>query len=348
MRTATTAVLFLFAATGCTKPAAPLAAGANAQPAAVPADPLATPLGLANAKLVESADNPLNRAKYELGKQLFFDPRLSGTGAMACAACHLPEKAFTDGNAVSKKDDGGMNTRNSPTMHNVGYLDRLYWDGRAKTLEGNVLAAWKAQIGGKPDEASKRLAAVKEYADAFQAAFGAGPSEDTIVKALASFLRGLRSGDAAFDRWQAGDEKAVSDAAKEGYALFTGKAGCVVCHTPPLFTNKLFHNVGIGMKAEKPDVGAAGEKAFNDPARTGQFKTPTLRDVAKTGPYFHDGSVAALRDAVKLMASGGIDNPHKDPLVMDRGLSDAEIDQLVAFLETLSGNVVWTPPAVPK
>jgi cytochrome c peroxidase len=320
MRHATIAVLFFAAVAACTKQA----------PQAAPVDPLATPLGLANAKLVENADNALNVAKFALGKQLFFDPRLSGTGTMACAACHLPEKAFTDGNAVSKKDDGSMNTRNSPTMHNVGYLDRLYWDGRAKTLEGNVLAA------------------VKEYADAFQAAFGAGPSEDTIVKALSSFLRGLRSGDSAFDRWQAGDEKAVSDAAKAGYALFTGKAGCIVCHTPPLFTNKLFHNVGIGMKAEKPDVGAAGEKAFNDPARTGQFKTPTLRDVAKTAPYFHDGSVATLRDAVKLMASGGLDNPNKDPLLMNRDLSDAEIDQVVAFLETLSGNVAWTPPAVPK
>lgn len=194
MRHATIAVLFLAAVAACTKQA----------PQAAPVDPLATPLGLANAKLVENADNALNVAKFALGKQLFFDPRLSGTGTMACAACHLPEKAFTDGNAVSKKDDGSMNTRNSPTMHNVGYLDRLYWDGRAKTLEGNVLAAWKAQIGGKPEEASKRLAAVKEYADAFQAAFGAGPSEDTIVKALSSFLRGLRSGDSAFDRWQAG------------------------------------------------------------------------------------------------------------------------------------------------
>lgn len=339
MRPTSLAVLFFAAVVACSKQAP--------QPAPA-ADPLATPRGLENATLVQNADNPQSAAKFALGKQLFFDARLSGTGTMACAACHLPEKAFTDGNAVSKKDDGGMNTRNSPTMHNVGYLDRLYWDGRAKTLEGNVLAAWKAQIGGKPEEAAAKLAAVKEYADAFQAAFGAAPSEDTIVKALASFLRGLRSGDSAFDRWQAGDQTAVSDAAKKGWDLFSGKAGCMVCHTPPLFTNKLFHNVGIGMKAEKPDVGAAGEKAFNDPSKKGQFKTPTLRDVAKTGPYFHDGSVASLRDAVKLMAGGGLDNPNKDPLLVDRGLSDEEIDQLVAFLETLSGNVAWTPPAVPK
>lgn len=311
-------------------------------------DPLQPPRGLESQALVPAADNPLTREKFELGKQLFFDPRLSGSGTMSCASCHLPERAFTDGNALSKKDDGGLNTRNAPTMYNVGYLDRLYWDGRAKTLEGNVLAAWKAQMAGKPAEAAARLAAVPEYQRAFADAMGGPPSEDTIVKALASFLRALRSGDSAFDRWQAGDERAVSEAAKQGYELFRGRAGCIVCHTPPLFTDRLFHNVGIGMKAAQPDIGAAAKNAFDDPARTGAFKTPTLRDVAKTGPYFHDGSVASLREAVKLMASGGIDNPHKDPLILDRGLSDAEIDQLVAFLRTLDGNVPWTPPVVPK
>ena len=309
-------------------------------------DPLQTPKGLEKATLVVAADNPLTAAKVELGKQLFFDPRLSGTGTMSCSSCHFADQAFTDGKATAKKDDGSMNTRNSPTMHNVGYLDRLYWDGRAKTLEGNVLAAWTAQIGGKPEEAVKRLTDVAAYSTAFQGAFSAPPSEDTIVKALASFLRNLRSGDSAFDRWQAGDEKAVGAEAKAGYDLFRGKAGCVVCHTPPLFTDKIFHNVGIGMAAEKPDVGVA--KPDNDPSKTGAFKTPTLRDVAKTSPYFHDGSVASLKDAVKLMASGGLDNKHKDPLVMNRNLTDAEIDQLVAFLETLTGNGKWTAPNVPK
>lgn len=311
-------------------------------------DPLQAPRGLEAAALVTAADNPLTAAKYELGKQLFFDPRLSGTGKTSCSSCHLPEKAFTDGRAKSPKDDGTLNTRNSPTMYNVGYLDRLYWDGRAKTLEGNVLAAWKAQIGGKPEEAAKLLAAVPDYAKAFQAAFQAPPSEATIVQALASFLRGLRSGDSAYDQFAAGNKDALGEAAKKGMEVFMGKGGCVVCHTPPLFTDKLFHNVGIGMAAEKPDVGAAGEKAFNDPSKTGQFKTPTLRDVAKTGPYFHDGSTATLKEAVALMASGGLDNKHKDPLLMNRNLSAEEIDQLVAFLEALTGNVPFPPPAVPK
>ncbi len=337
MRTlATLAVLALFAA--YTSKAAPK----------TPVDPSKAPLGLEKAKLVEAADNPYSAAKYELGKQLFFDPRLSGTGAMSCSSCHFPEEAFTDKRATSKKDDGGMNTRNSPTMHNVGYLDRLYWDGRAKSLEGNVGAAWKAQIGGKPEDAAKKLAAVPAYEKAFQAAFTAPPSEANVVQALATFLRHLRSGNSAFDRFAAGDDTAISPAAKAGYELFAGKAGCNVCHQPPLFTDKLFHNVGIGMTAEKPDVGAAGKTAFDNPEKTGAFKTPTLRDVAKTAPYFHDGSVATLREAVALMCKGGIDNKHKDPMLMDRGITDAEIDQIVAFLETLTGKVEFTPPVLPQ
>ncbi len=306
------------------------------------------PRGLESATLVASADNPLTSAKAELGKQLFFDPRLSGSGSMSCSTCHLPEKAFTDGNAVSKKDDGKDNTRNSPTMFNVGYLERLYWDGRAKGLEANVGAAWKAQIGGKPEEAAKKLADVPAYAKAFQAAFGEPPSEKTVVFALASFLRALRSGDSAYDRWQADKKNALPEAAQKGHDLFMGKAGCVVCHTPPLFTDRVFHNVGIGMQAEKPDVGAASDKALNDPTKTGAFKTPTLRESAKTAPYFHDGSAKTLTEAVKFMASGGHKNPHLDPLMLDRGLTDDEVAQIVAFLETLNGKHDWTPPVVPK
>lgn len=324
-------------------------AACSSEAAQAGGDPLKTPLGLEKAVLVTAADNPLTAAKVELGKQLFFDPRLSGTGKMSCSSCHLPEKAFTDGLPLSTKDDGKVNTRNSPTMHNVGYLDRLYWDGRAKTLENNVAAAWESQIGGKPDAAAAAIAAVPAYAKAFTEAFNAPPSKDTIVKALASFLRNLRSGDSQFDRWQAGREHTVSEAAQKGFELFMGKATCAVCHTPPLFTDKIFHNIGVGMKAENPDIGAAGEKAFNDPSKKGQFKTPTLRDVAKTGPYLHDGSAKTLAEVVKIMSGGGIDNPNKDPLMaVSRMLTDEEQAQLVAFLETLTGNVTWQAPVVPK
>lgn len=311
---------------------------------------LKRPRGLEYVDLVAAPDNELTAAKAELGKQLFFDPRLSGTGTMSCAGCHDPAKAFTDGLALSTRDDGKQNTRNSPTMHNVGYYDRLYWDGRAKGLEANVLAAWKAQIAGKPAEATTRLAAVPAYQKAFQAAFGKGPDETTVVHALASFLRSLRSGDSAYDRWLAsGKKEGLSEAAQKGYELFHGpKAACMTCHTPPLFTDRLFHNTGVGMQAEQPDLGAAAENALNDASKKGAFKTPSLRDVAKTAPYFHDGHAKTLKEAVTFMASGGHENPHRDPLLLDRKLSEQEIDQLVAFLETLTGNQPWTAPTVPQ
>src|SRR5690606_3857637 len=152
-----------------------------------------------------------------------------------------------------------------------------------------------------------------------------------------------------YDRWVASDRKTgLSEAAVAGHDLFFGKAGCSICHQPPLFSDRLFHNTGVGATAEKPDIGAAADNALADPSKTGAFKTPTLRDVAKTAPYFHDGSVATLREAVQFMAAGGVDNPHKDPLLQAKDLSDAEIDQLVAFLESLTGKPSFTAPAVPK
>src|SRR5262245_17290761 len=179
----------------------PVLAACSSEAAQAGTDPLKAPLGLEQVPLVTEADNPLTAAKVELGKQLFFDPRLSGTGKMSCSSCHFPEKAFTDGQALSVKDDGTSNTRNSPTMHNVGYLKPLYWDGRAPTLEKNVEAAWKSQIGGKPDAAAAAIAAVPAYQKAFTEAFKATASQETIVKALASFLRNLRQGNPESDGW---------------------------------------------------------------------------------------------------------------------------------------------------
>lgn len=309
------------------------------------ASPLKAPLGLEAVPLPESADNPLTEAKYHLGKQLFFDPRLSKSGNMSCSSCHLPEHAFTDQRKLSPKDDGSMNSRNSPSMYNVGYQKQWYWDGRKPTLEAVVLAAWTGQCKGDATEVSSRLEAVPAYKAAFQKAFEAPASEDTIVKALASFLRGLRSGNSAYDKFAAdGTANPLSEEAAKGFNLFVGKAGCVTCHSMPLFTDMIYHNVGIGMDAENPDLG----RGKIDDTKKGAFKTPTLREVARTAPYFHDGSVATLREAVKLMASGGIDNPNKDPLLMNRNLSDAEIDQLVAFLESLNGGVPFEKPTLPK
>jgi cytochrome c peroxidase len=297
---------------------------------------------------VLNAADPWTRAKADLGAQLFFDPRLSPGAKMACVTCHPPEKAWADGQKVSAKFDGSLNTRNTPTMLNVGYLDRLYWDGRAPTLEKNVVAAWKNQMGGKPEEVAAALAAVPAYAKAFQDAFGAPPSEDTIGRALAAFLRDLRTADSAFDRAQAGDASAMTADQRAGWALFTGKAGCAGCHPAPLFSDTGLHNVGVGMDAEKPDPGAGGEKAANDPKLLGAFKTPTLRNVTRTAPYFHDGSVADLKAAVTWMAGPGHASPTLDPAMVDRKLTPAEIDQVVAFLGALESDAAgFKAPTLP-
>lgn len=311
------------------------------------AGPLGTPLGLETLTLIVPKDDPPTPEKVDLGRTLFFDPRLSPTGKMSCSTCHPPEKAWADGLKVSPKFDGTPNKYNTPSVYNVGYLEKLYWDGRAPSLEANITAAWKNQMGGKPDEVAKALAAVPGYATMFQKAFGAPPSETTIARGLAAFLRTLRSGNSPFDRWQVGKQQdAVSNDVKVGYELFIYKAACNACHTPPLFSDTKFHNNGIGSDAENPDPGAG--KVQNDPALTGAFKTPSLRNVARTAPYFHDGSVATLREAVKFMAGGGRPNPHLDKQLADRKLTDQEIDQLVAFLQSLSSDEPFTPPAMPQ
>jgi|KBSSwiStaDraftv2_1062776.scaffolds.fasta_scaffold120248_2 cytochrome c peroxidase len=292
--------------------------------------------------------DPVAAARQELGKMLFFDPRLSGTGKTSCSTCHHADKAWTDGRKTAPKDDGSMNTRNAPTMYSVGKLDRWYWDGRAPSLEKNITAAWKSQNGGDPAVVAKALAAVPGYVAQFQAARLDAPSEQTIVDALATFLRSLNAGNSAFDQWQAGKKDAISVAAQQGYELFKGKAGCYVCHPEPLFTDKSFKNTGLGMDAEKPDPGAGGEKAFNNPNMIGFFKVPTLRDVAVTAPYFHDGSVADLTEAVRFLAGGGREHERKSPELINRTLNDAEIGQLVEFLRTLTSQQQFTPPTLPK
>jgi cytochrome c peroxidase len=290
-------------------------------------------------------DSPAGQ-KLALGTMLFFDPRLSASGTMSCSTCHLPELAWTDGKKLSTKDDGSLNKRHTPTLVNCGYCENLYWDGRAPSMEKNVVAAWKNQMGADPTKVAGVLAAIPTYASLFQKAFGRSPDEETIGMALAAFARMPRGINSAFDRWQNGDEKAVDADVRAGYDLFLGKAGCAVCHAPPLFTDKVFHNTGIGMDAAEPDKGRGAH--LKDPTLDGYFKTPSLRDVAKTAPYFHDGSIATLEDAVRFMASGGRANPTRSPELMDRKLSEVEIQALVAFLKSLSSEVTFTAPTLPQ
>lgn len=291
------------------------------------------------------ADNPGSPAKTALGKQLFVDKRLSGSGQMACQGCHYRNLGWTDALALSKRDDGKMNTRHTPSLYNVGYQSAWYWDGRSATLEAQVLAAWRNQIGADPEKVAAALNAIPGYASQFNAVFGTGATPDAIVKALASYLRTKVSTDSPWDRYEAGQRSAVSKDAVEGYALFMGKGRCAACHTPPYYGNSTFYNVGLEYGKATPDIGRSN--VTKKPEDTSAFKTPSLRSVALSAPYFHDGSVATLEEAVRYMAGGGKADPNKSPLLTPTGLTEAEIGKVAAFLRSLTSEEKWEAPTLP-
>jgi cytochrome c peroxidase len=291
------------------------------------------------------ATNPITPAKVALGKQLFFDKRMSGSGQNSCESCHYRNLGWTDAQKLSKKDDGSMNTRHSPTMYNVAYLTSWYWDGRATTLEGQTMAAWRGQTGADPVKVAAILNAVPGYASQFQSIFGTAATPENIVQALVTYLRTKNSGDSPWDRHEKGVKDAVSADAKEGFGIFMGKGRCVICHTPPLYSNSDFYNIGLEANKEKKDLGRFNvSKKVED---TSAFKVPTLRSVGISGPYFHDGSVASLEEAVRYMANAHNADPNKSPLLTNVGLSDSEIKKVVAFLETLTSDEKFERPILP-
>lgn len=292
------------------------------------------------------ADNRATPAKLALGAQLFVDTRLSGSGRMACQSCHYRNLGWTDAQVLSRKDNGDLNTRHTPGLYNVGYQSAWYWDGRAATLESQVLAAWRNQIGADPAKVAAALDAIPGYRSQFQAVFGTAATPDAIVKALAAYLREKVSTDAPWDRYERGDTRAVSRDAVKGYALFMGKAGCATCHAPPFYGNTSYYNIGLEAGKAKPDPGRF--TVTKDESDRGAFKTPSLRSVALGAPYFHDGSAATLEAAVRYMASGGKADPNRSALLAPVGLSDVEIRQVVAFLESLTSTEVWQAPEVPR
>lgn len=281
------------------------------------------------------ADNPMSVAKVELGRALYFDTRLSGDGTLSCYSCHMCENGLTDGRSLAIGAFGKNIGRSAPSMWNVGYHDSLYWDGRAPSLEKQAMAAWRGgNMGAKPDSIVAALRNDEAYRGAFQDVFGGDMTPERVTQALSAYMRTILCTDTAWDRFQRGDRHAISEAAQRGWEVFRGKAACGTCHAGALFTDLMYHNVGIGMQSEKPDPGRF--RVTQRASDTGAFKTPSLRDIARSAPYFHDGSVATLAEAVDLMAAGGVDNPHRDPLLRDRELTDAEQRDLVEFLETLS------------
>src|SRR5262245_53495730 len=315
------------------------------------------PRGLQDQEIATPADNPLTAGKIKLGEQLFFDKRLSKTKAMSCETCHVPEKGWTDQLALSPKFDGSMNVRHTPTLYEAAFYPDLYWDGRAKGLEAQILAAWKGQMGGDPDALAKELEGIPAYASAFAAELGGPPTGDRVVKALASFVRTIHAGDTPWDRMDA-KTRDKSEAGR-GFEVFSKVAQCSLCHLPPVFSDTLFHNVGIGTDKEKPDLGRGkilGDAAAknNQPAPpeadtlTSAFKTPTLRGLVLTFPYFHDGRAAKLEEAVDTMLKGGLPNPHLDEKLKAHTLTPKQRADLLAFLKSLTPDQKRYPrPALP-
>jgi cytochrome c peroxidase len=309
---------------------------------------LKPPLGLEDVTMPIPPDNPMTPGKIKLGEQLFFDKRLSKNKTMSCETCHVPEKGWTDGLKLSTKADGTVNTRHTPTLYEVGTLEDLYWDGRAKGLETQILAAWKGQMGADPDAVAKDIEAIPAYKAAFEAELGGAPTGDRVVKALASFVRTIHAGDTPYDRAARDKKKFDKSEIGQGFKVFSGEgAHCTNCHLPPVFTDTLFHNIGIGFDTDKPDLGrgkfladAAEKKKEPAPPEAeklkGAFKTPTLRGIALSGPYFHDGRAATLEEAVDLMLAGGIKNPNLDEKLQPAKISATQKKQLLAFLNAIT------------
>src|SRR6266850_5544736 len=293
------------------------------------------------------ADNTMTPEKVALGRELFFDERLSGDGSRSCYSCHVCEKGFTDG---LPKAIGAFNKqlpRSSPTLWNVGYYKEFYWDGRSPSLEKQAMAAWTGgNQGAKADEIVVKLNALQGYRAQFQNVFGSDATPDNVVKAIASFERTIISGSTAWDRWKAGDTTAINQSAWRGWNIFQA-IKCNNCHDGVLFTDQQYHNVGIGMDQKEPDVGRF--KVTNKPEDMGAFKTPTLRDIAKSAPYFHDGSVKTLEEAVDLMLAGGKPNEHLDKKNLEKhNILPEQREDLLNFLRALTVDCSLSKPALPQ
>ncbi len=320
-------------------------------------------------------ENPVTPEKVELGKKLFFDRRLSGDGTMSCATCHNPETGYSDGLAISLNYPTTKNWRNSAAVINLAYNSVFFWDGRATTLEEQaifpVMSAF--EMNQNLDYLEEELKEVPAYVEAFQKIFGGEITRERVAMALAAFQRTISSGNAPVDRYLNGDKRALSPMQKKGYEIFTGKGDCVKCHNGPNLTDNKFYNLGVPDDpaiVNDPRVSAtrrftakvSGYKAYRtlreDPGRYlvtknrkdwKAFKTPTLREVALTGPYMHNGVFETIDEVIEFFNKGGGNDPNKTPLLKPLHLTDEEKRALESFLrEALTGDLVIVKmPEVP-
>ena len=295
------------------------------------------------------ADNPMTQEKVALGRQLFFDERLSIDGSKSCYSCHVCEHGLTDGLPKAIGPGNKQLPRSSPTLWNIGYHKEFYWDGRSNSLEAQAMAAWKGGnmgVGEKTGEIAAKINALHDYKTQFQKVFQSDATPENMMKAIAAYERTIIGGNTPWDRWRAGDQSALSASAVRGWNIFQS-IKCNNCHDGVLFTDQQYHNIGIGMDQKEPDPGRG--KVTNKPEDTGAFKTPTLRDIAKSAPYFHDGSAKTLEEAVDIMLGGGKPNPYLDKKNLEtHKLLPEQREDVLNFLRSLSVDCTLSKPGLPQ
>lgn len=326
-------------------------------------------------------DNPTTPEKVELGKMLFWDSRLSGDASTPCVACHVPEQGWGDGGEISRGYPGTVHWRNSQTVVNTGYLNKLFWEGNVTSLESQAPAAAEGNVAGNGDRSlmEMRLRFIPEYVERFKKVFGTEwPRMTHAYMAIAAFQRTLVSDpkQVPFDRFMNGDKAALSDGAKRGLELFNGKAGCLQCHNGSLGTDQKLHALGLPENEvfkteplnqithrweqyqkgvdEKTYRSAAQDMGYyyvtKNPKDIGKFRTPPLRELKYTAPYMHNGIFYTLDEVVDFYnVGGGTTGPNKSPLIKALGLNDKEKKDLVAFLESLSMDkpLLMSAPSLP-
>jgi cytochrome c peroxidase len=288
---------------------------------------IAIPLGL-DLYLPVPENNPITQEKVALGRQLFFDRRLSRDGSIACATCHNPNRAFSTPLSVATGVGGRQGRRNAPVLINRAYGRTFFWDGRAPSLEDQVL-----QPIQDPHEMNLTLEELSTRVKL---------DSQTIARALASYVRSILSGGSPYDHYVNGDRSALTAERQLGLQIFRGKGNCTACHIGPNFTDEQFHNTGIAWRDGK----FADEGRFavsNNPRDHGAFKTPTLREIGRTAPYMHDGSMATLEDVIEFYSEGGRPNPYLDSDIRPRNFTPEEKRAVAAFLRSLNGRVTEGP-----
>ena len=332
-------------------PLVPAIDGAGLGHKAFAGEPVTLPTiaGLEDPNTYVPADNPLTKEKIELGRAIFFDKRMSKDNTIACASCHMAKKGFADGMPVSTGIKGQKGGRSAPVSFNRVYSKAQFWDGRAATLEDQSIGPFANPIEhgfANHDEMVAKMKKMPGYRKLFQEVFGGEITIQDVGRAVASFQRTVLSGNSAVDKYDiGGDQNALSDSAKRGLELFRGKARCTRCHSGFNFTDEKFHNLGIGWDDNKVDLGRYMET--KNPEDIGAFKTPTLREIARTAPYMHDGRFKTLEEVVKFYNQGGVKNPHQDNTIIPLEMTDDEQQDLVAMLKSLNGEG-WQHVAPPK